>query len=86
MKIAFRVDGSTTMGFGHIMRCLALVKQLKRFQKQVSNPKTEITAVKESATSLYSILAAPFLNKVNQPNLIILTDGLINYIPFESLI
>ena len=30
MKIAFRVDGSTTMGFGHIMRCLALVKQLKQ--------------------------------------------------------
>ncbi|MDO6568442.1 UDP-2,4-diacetamido-2,4,6-trideoxy-beta-L-altropyranose hydrolase [Alteromonas sp. 1_MG-2023] len=30
MRIAFRVDGSTAMGFGHIMRCLALAEQLKQ--------------------------------------------------------
>lgn len=63
-----------------------LEQKLKLFQKQVSNPKTKITVIKENASNLYSILAAPFFNKVNQPNLIILTDGLLNYIPFESLV
>jgi len=64
----------------------ALEKQLKLFQKQISTPKTDILSLKNNAAKLYTILLAPFLDKVNQPNLIILTDGLLNYIPFESLV
>jgi len=36
MNIVFRVDSSSQMGIGHLMRCLALAHELKRKQYQVT--------------------------------------------------
>ena len=63
-----------------------LENQIKLFQRQISNPNSDITELKENAANLYSTIVAPLLNQINQPNLIVLTDGLLNYIPFETLI
>lgn len=57
---------------------------LKLTYKMLSNPKSNLKLLKKNLESLHDKIVAP-INKLNQ-NLIIVADGLLNYIPFAALI
>ena len=63
-----------------------LEKTLINYQKEISNPKSDLVIVSEQALKIYKILLEPSLETISAENLIIIPDGLLNYIPFESLI
>ncbi|HDZ07292.1 hypothetical protein LCGC14_0117850 [marine sediment metagenome] len=52
----------------------------------LSNPKSNLDSLSLLSHSLYKILLAPVLSNFTEEKLIIIPDGLLNYIPFESLV
>ncbi len=57
---------------------------VKLTYKMLSNPKSNLELLRKNLESLHDKIIAP-INKLNQ-NLIIVADGLLNYIPFAALI
>ena len=55
------------------------------FQKTLSNPKSNIDLLSKQSFAIYSQLLQSFLKDTQIKNLIIIPDGLLNYIPFSSL-
>ncbi|WP_397363544.1 CHAT domain-containing protein [Olleya sp. R77988] len=77
---------STSVHFNKITITKGLVQQIQTFQKQLSNPKSNLNQLNANAKQLYSILLKPGLENIQVDKLTILPDGLLNYIPFETLI
>ena len=57
---------------------------IKKVYNLLGNPKSDLQLLNSKSYALYSKILAPYLNN-NKKNLIILPDGLLNYIPFGSL-
>ena len=51
----------------------------------LNNPKSNLQTLNNKTFNLYSKLVAPSLANMKQKNLIIIADGLLNYIPFSGL-
>lgn len=51
----------------------------------LSDPKSDVSALRSESYDLFSKIIAPGLENTSKKNLIILADGLLNYIPFGSL-
>ncbi|WP_299891994.1 CHAT domain-containing protein [uncultured Lacinutrix sp.] len=59
--------------------------ELISFQKAVSNPKSNVETLSKNSFDIYTKLLQPFLKDTSIKSLIIIPDGLLNYIPFSSL-
>lgn len=53
--------------------------------QMLNNPKSDLKNLNNKTFNLYKKLVAPNLANLQQKNLIIIADGLLNYIPFSSL-
>ncbi|MFD2543620.1 CHAT domain-containing protein [Lacinutrix gracilariae] len=53
--------------------------------QMLNNPKSDLTLLNNKTYHFYENLIAPSLVNLQQKNLIIIADGLLNYIPFSSL-
>ncbi|WP_229736592.1 CHAT domain-containing protein [Bizionia arctica] len=51
----------------------------------LNNPKSNLKELNNKSFNLYKKLLVPSIEKLSQKDLIIVTDGLLNYIPFSSL-
>lgn len=60
-------------------------KNLIVFQKNISNPKSNLETVAQQSHDLYLKLIAPILQEHNAKKIIIAADGFLNYIPFSAL-
>jgi len=58
---------------------------IKKVYNLLGNPKSDLQLLNSKSYALYSKILAPYLKNNNKKNLIILPDGLLNYIPFGSL-
>lgn len=63
----------------------AFNKNLMNFHKEISNPKSNIETLSQNSNRIYTSLIEPFLQNTSAKKLILVTDGLLNYIPFSSL-
>jgi CHAT domain-containing protein len=63
-----------------------LKEQLEAFRQLNSRPDSGQEAFAELAYSLYTQLLAPVSSHLNQPNLIIIPDGQLGYLPFHLLL
>src|SRR5690606_22002153 len=71
------------------------IKQLKRdavlddaiisVYNMLNNPKSDLEALNKKSFQLYSQFLAPNIENVSEKNIIIIADGLLNYLPFSSL-
>jgi len=61
-----------------------LKHNLINFQKNISKPKSNIEILSKQSYQLYDELLIPLLKDSSAKNLIIIPDGLLNYIPFSS--
>ncbi|WGD35251.1 CHAT domain-containing protein [Olleya sp. YS] len=77
---------NNTVHFNKIDVTKSLDQLIKTFQRQLSNPKSDLKQLQLNANQLYSILLEPGLKNTLLDRLTILPDGLLNYIPFEALI
>ncbi|AXT62115.1 CHAT domain-containing protein [Aquimarina sp. AD10] len=60
-------------------------KQLQKLITSLQNPKYDLTTLNKESYSIYQSLIKSIRNVENVENLIIIPDGILNYIPFESL-
>jgi len=74
------------LDFNKIAVTKVLEQQIRSFQKQVSNPKSDLNKLTSNAKQLYKILLSKGLENNSIKKLTILPDGLLTYIPFEALI
>jgi len=51
----------------------------------LNNPKSDLEALNNKSFQLYSQFVAPSIENVSEKNIIIIADGLLNYLPFSSL-
>lgn len=51
----------------------------------LNNPKSDLEALNKKSFQLYSQFLAPNIENVSEKNIIIIADGLLNYLPFSSL-
>ncbi|MFD2551758.1 CHAT domain-containing protein [Bizionia sediminis] len=51
----------------------------------LNNPKSDIHELNNKSFQVYSQLVAPSLDAISEKNIIIITDGLLNYLPFSGL-
>ncbi len=70
-----------TKTFSAVIKTEALNDQLKEFRKAITDPGTDISELQFSANTLYQKLIPADLQNTS---LIIIPDGILNYIPFES--
>ncbi|MBD0852551.1 CHAT domain-containing protein [Maribacter arenosus] len=63
----------------------AFENKLKSIHRMLSNPKSNVAALGSATYELYARLLEPILTSEDQRKLIIITDGLLNYIPFAAL-
>ncbi|TYB79395.1 CHAT domain-containing protein [Bizionia myxarmorum] len=63
----------------------ALEKNINSVYSMLKNPKSNLEDLNNQSFQLYSYLAEPSIKNLNEENIIIITDGLLNYIPFSSL-
>ena len=59
--------------------------EISSIYSMLNNPKSNLQVLNQKSFDLYSKLVAPSLENLSKKNLIIVTDGLLNYIPFSSL-
>ena len=62
-----------------------LEKQIKSIHKKLGNPKSDVSVLTTESFSLYEKLLLPVLKQAGKSKLIIIPDGLLNYIPFGAL-
>ena len=53
--------------------------------RMLSDPKSDIAVLGQESYNIYKRLLAPILKSHNHKKLVIITDGLLNYIPFSAL-
>ncbi|AUC83608.1 CHAT domain-containing protein [Lacinutrix sp. Bg11-31] len=53
--------------------------------QMLNNPKSNLRVLNNKTHNLYKKLVAPSLENIKQKNIIIIADGLLNYIPFSGL-
>jgi len=58
---------------------------VENVHQMLSDSKSDITNLSKASFKLYSSLVAPFVTSEEKKKLIIITDGLLNYIPFGAL-
>lgn len=63
----------------------SLENQILEIYKMLHNPKSDLSTLNSKTHNLYKKLVSPSLVNLQQKNLIAVTDGLLNYIPFASL-
>lgn len=71
----------------HITRCKLnndLENNIVSLYKLLNNPKSNLEELNSKSFYLYTKLVAPNIDNLSHKNLIIVTDGLLNYIPFSS--
>lgn len=68
-----------------ISRDVALDKSIISVYNMLNNPKSDLEELNKTSFQLYSQLVAPSIEKVPEKNIIIIADGLLNYLPFSSL-
>lgn len=62
-----------------------LEANIKRVYQMLSDPKSDVIALGNATYSIYELLLKPILNSGDQKKLIIIPDGLLNYLPFSAL-
>jgi len=62
-----------------------LEENIKQVHQMLSDSKSEVRDLAKISFKLYSSLVAPFIDPSEKKKLIIITDGLLNYIPFGAL-
>ena len=62
-----------------------LEANIKRVYQMLSDPKSDVIALGNATYSIYELLLQPILNSGDQKKLIIIPDGLLNYLPFSAL-
>jgi CHAT domain-containing protein len=62
-----------------------LEANIKKVYRMLSDPKSNVMTLGLASHELYEQLLAPILNTQDQKKLIIMADGLLNYIPFAAL-
>ena len=62
-----------------------LENNISSIYTMLKNPKSNLNELNQNSFDLYSTLVAPNLKGISQKNLIVVSDGLLNYIPFSSL-
>ena len=62
-----------------------LEANIKKVYQMLSNPKSDVMALGSATHEIYKLLLKPILNSGDQKKLIIIPDGLLNYLPFAAL-
>lgn len=62
-----------------------LEANIKRVYQMLSDPKSDVVVLGNATYSIYELLLQPILNSGDQKKLIIIPDGLLNYLPFSAL-
>ncbi len=63
----------------------SLENEIKEVHRMLSDPKSDISNLATLSNTLFSSLVAPVVTPDEKQKLIIITDGLLNYIPFGAL-
>lgn len=58
---------------------------IKKVYRMLADPKSDVTVLSKATHEIYVRLLEPILKSEDQKKLIIITDGLLNYIPFAAL-
>ncbi len=58
---------------------------IKKVYQMLSDPKSDVMALGSATHEIYELLLKPILNSGNHKKLIIIPDGLLNYLPFAAL-
>ena len=70
MKIVFRVDSSTQMGIGHLMRCLTLANKLTKQNHQIVFICRKLDGnLIESVKHHHSVVVLPFVKNFQSSDL-----------------
>lgn len=62
-----------------------LEANIKKVYQMLSDPKSDVTELGNTTNEIYELLLKPILNSGVQKKLIIIPDGLLNYLPFAAL-
>lgn len=62
-----------------------LEANIKKVYQMLSDPKSDVIALGSDTYKIYELLLKPILNSGDQKKLIIIPDGLLNYLPFSAL-
>lgn len=62
-----------------------LEANIKKVYQMLSDSKSDVIALGNATYSIYELLLKPILNSGDQKKLIIIPDGLLNYLPFSAL-
>lgn len=63
----------------------SIENEISSIYGMLNNPKSNLGELNQKSFALYKKLVAPSLESLSNKNLIVVTDGLLNYIPFSSL-
>ncbi|MBJ2173233.1 CHAT domain-containing protein [Aureibaculum sp. A20] len=75
----------STKEFFKIENNEALENNTRNIYKMLSDPKSEVSILANETYHLYRLLLKPIIKKEAKEKLIVIADGLLNYIPFGSL-
>ena len=64
---------------------VSLENNIKSVHQMLSDSKSDVAVLSKTSFKLYSSLVAPFVTSKEKKKLIIISDGLLNYIPFGAL-
>lgn len=74
----------TTKQFKQFLLDSTTNEQITNIYKKLSNPKSDVNILAKETFSIYQQMVAPMLEKNKKSNVIIIADGLLNYLPFSS--